>query len=142
MTFQPVIPFGGFAGWAFLKRTLPAQQAALQATPANQRDEEYFRANIGKIKSADELISDRRLLQVALTAYGLEGDINNKAFIRKVLSDGTLSENALSNRLADKQYQKLSAAFGFGDFLFRGTSCRISPTRHFSCTGVVSSRLP
>ena len=53
---------------------------------------------------------------MALTAYGLEGDINNKAFIRKVLEDGTLKEGALANRLADKQYQKLSAAFGFGDF--------------------------
>jgi hypothetical protein len=116
MTFQPVIPFGGFAGWSFLKRTMPTQQAALQASPANQRDEDYFRANIAKAKTADDLVSDRRLLKVALTAYGLEGDIDSKAFIRKVLQDGTLSETALSNRLADKQYQKFSAAFGFGDF--------------------------
>ncbi len=116
MSFQPVIPFGGFAGWSFLKRTLPSQQAALQATPANQRDEDYFRANIAKAKTADDLVSDRRLLKVALTAYGLEGDIDNKAFIRKILQDGTLSDKALANRLADKQYQKFSAAFGFGDF--------------------------
>lgn len=116
MSFQPVIPFGGFSGWSFLKRTMPLQQAALQASPSNLRDEEYFRANIAKAKTADDLVSDRRLLKVALTAFGLEGDIDNKAFIRKILQDGTLSDKALSNRLADKQYQKLSAAFGFGDF--------------------------
>lgn len=116
MTFQPVIPFGGFAGWAFLKRTMATQQAALQASSTNQRDEAYFREKIGKIETADDLVSDRRLLRVALTAYGLEGDINNKAFIRKVLDDGTLKEGALSGRLANKQYEKFSAAFGFGDF--------------------------
>ena len=116
MTFQPVIPFGGFAGWAFLKRTMATQQAALQASSTNQRDEAYFREKIGKIETAEDLVSDRRLLRVALTAYGLEGDINNKAFIRKVLEDGTLKEGALSGRLANKQYEKFSAAFGFGDF--------------------------
>ena len=116
MSFQPVIPFGGYAGWAFLKRTMASQQTALQSTPTNQRDEAYFRDNIGKVQTAEGLVSDRRLLRVALTAYGLEGDLNNKAFIRKVLEDGTLKEGALSSRLADKQYQKLAGAFGFGDF--------------------------
>lgn len=81
-----------------------------------QRDAAYFREKIGTIDTAEQLVSDRRLLRVALGAYGLENDINNKFFIRKVLEDGTLKEGALANRLADKQYLKLSAAFGFGDF--------------------------
>ena len=116
MTFQPVLPIGGFAGWSFLKRTLPAQQAAQQALSVNQRDEAYFRDKIGKIDTADQLVSDKRLLRIALTAFGLEADVNNTAFIRKVLQDGTIRDGGLANRLADKQYQKLSAAFGFGDF--------------------------
>lgn len=117
MSFQPVVPLSGYAGWAFLKRTMATQQAALQSTEAVKRDEAYFRANIGKVNSAEELIADRRLLSVALTAFGLEDDINNKAFIRKILEDGTLANDSLANRLANKQYQKLSAAFGFGDTL-------------------------
>lgn len=116
MSFQPVVPFTGLAGWSFLQRTKSAQQATLRAQPVAQRDEAYFRAKIGSINTAEELVSDRRLLDVTLRAFGLEGDINNRFFIRKVLSDGTLKEGALANRLADKQYQKLSAAFGFGDF--------------------------
>ncbi|MFZ1470044.1 MAG: DUF1217 domain-containing protein [Paracoccaceae bacterium] len=95
---------------------MAAQQVALQATTAAKNDEAYFRENIGKIETADDLISDRRLLTVALTAYGLEGDLKNKAFIRKVLEDGTLTDGALSGRLANKQYERLSADFGFGDF--------------------------
>ncbi len=116
MNFAPALPLSGYGGWTFLKRTAPAQQAAFNAQPQQKRDEDYFRANIGKINSADDLVNNRRLLRVALGAFGLDADINNKAFIRKVLADGTLRDGTLANRLADKQYQKLSAAFGFGDF--------------------------
>ena len=116
MSFMPAVPLGGYAGWAFLKRTMPAQTAALAGSAAVRRDEEYFRAKIGKIDTAEQLVSDRRLLRVALGAFGLDNDINNTFFIRKVLEDGTLKTDALANRLADKQYLKLSAAFGFGDF--------------------------
>ncbi|HMO07299.1 MAG TPA: DUF1217 domain-containing protein [Paracoccaceae bacterium] len=116
MSFRPAIPVDGLVGWAFLKRTEPRQRAAFAAAPAQQRDEDYFRARIGSVRTADDLMADRRLLRVALGAFGLEGDINSRAFIRKVLTDGTLREGALSNRLADKQYRAFSAAFGFGDF--------------------------
>ena len=116
MTFQPVLPQSGYAGWGFLKRTITTQQTAQQAAPANQRDEAYFREKIGKIDTADQLVADKRLLRITLTAFGLEGDVNSGAFIKKVLSDGTLKEGTLSSRLANKQYEKLSATFGFGDF--------------------------
>jgi len=116
MSFAPVIPIGGYGGWKFLNRTMDSQKAAVAASPANKRDEAYFREKIGSIKTAEALVSDRRLLAVALGAFGLGEDINNRFFIRKVLEDGTLSNSALSNRLADKRYQALSAAFGFGNF--------------------------
>jgi Protein of unknown function (DUF1217) len=116
MTFQPVLALGGYAGWGFLKRTMATQQTAQQASPANKRDEAYFRDKIGKIDSAEQLVADKRLLRISLTAFGLEGDVNSSAFIRKVLEDGTLKEGTLSSRLANKQYQKFSAAFGFGDY--------------------------
>lgn len=116
MTFSPVLPMGGYAGWTFLNRTMARQTEALVKSPEVKRDEDYFRANIGKINTAADLVKDRRLLKVALGAFGLDADLNNKAFIEKVLKDGTLKPEALSNKLADKQYQKLAAAFGFGDF--------------------------
>ncbi|MHC0051960.1 DUF1217 domain-containing protein [Actibacterium sp. D379-3] len=116
MSFQPVVPLGGFAGWRFLERTMEAQKAAHDTTPAMARDVDYFRENIGKITSAEALVADRRLLSVALGAFGLDDDIDNRFFIQKVLSDGTLEDGALANKLADKSYFKLSEAFGFGDF--------------------------
>lgn len=116
MSFSPVVPLSGLAGWSFLKRTAIAQKDSFEATPVLRREEAYFRAKIGSVKTAEALVSDRRLLRVALGAFGLDADINNTFFIRKVLEDGTLDTGALANKLANKQYAALSKAFGFGDY--------------------------
>ncbi len=116
MTFSAIFPAGGYAGWAFLKRTQMAQMAVLANTSDYKNDEAYVRANIGKINTAAELVADPRLLRVALTAFGLEGDIKNKYFIKTILEDGSLKVDALASRLANKQYLDLAKTFGFGDF--------------------------
>jgi len=116
MSFQPVIPVSGYAGWTFLKRTQDSQEAAFTAAPRLVRDTDYFRQKIGDIKTAEDLVADRRLLSVALGAFGLDSDINNRFFLKKILQDGTLEPSALGNRLADKRYLAFSKAFGFGDF--------------------------
>lgn len=129
MSFTPAIPLTGYAGWAFLKRTMVSQTAALAASSEVKSDEVYFRQNIGKISTAEELVNDRRLLKVSLGAYGLSDDIDNKFFIKKVLQDGTLKSDALANKLADKQYLKMSAAFGFGDFSVPSTKISTFPDK-------------
>lgn len=116
MTFSPVIPATGAAGWSYLKRTSAAQQATLAKSPEVKRDADYFRSKIGKIDTADQLVADRRLLRISLEAFGLEADVDSRAFIRKVLTDGTLKTGALAVKLTDPRYRALSAAFGFGDF--------------------------
>lgn len=114
MTYAPVVPVNGYAGWSFLKRTLVKQTDSFVKSPEIKRDEDYFRANISKVKTAEDLVKDRRLLKVALGAFGLGADLNNKAFIQKVMSDDTSNASALANKLADKQYLKLATAFAFG----------------------------
>lgn len=114
MSFQPVIPATGLVGWRFLQRTYAAQFDAFSSSAPARRDEAYFLDRIGGIRTADDLVADRRLLGVALGAFGLQDDLNNRAFIRKVLGDGTTGADSLANRLADTRYRQLSAAFGFG----------------------------
>jgi len=116
MSFQPAIPVGGYAGWAFLSRTRVAQQKVFDSSAAISRDTAYFNDNIAGVKTAADLVADRRLLAVALGAFGLDEDINNRFFLQKVLEDGTVDPKALGNRLSDKRYLKFSKAFGFGDF--------------------------
>jgi len=121
MTFQPVIPSGGLVGWRFLQRTYDVQFESFSSSNVNARDTQYFLENIGKVETAEQLVSDRRLLQVALGAFGLEGDLDNRFFIQKILEDGTSADDALSNRLADKRYREFSDAFGFGPGQVRRT---------------------
>lgn len=116
MSFTPALPLTGYAGWVLLKRTMTAQQKAFTASPQIARDEEYFKAKIGQIKTAEQLVSDRRLLKVALGAFGLDSDINSKFFIQKILESKTLDPTSLANRLSDKKYLQLASAFGFGDY--------------------------
>lgn len=123
MSFQPVVPMGGLGGWRFLQRTYDQQFANFTASQGVQRDTAYFRENIGKVETAEDLVSDRRLMRVALGAFGLQEDIDNRYFIRKVLEEGTTDKKALANRFADERYKELSQAFGFGpgEFLKVGT---------------------
>ncbi|MEN9410604.1 MAG: hypothetical protein RL216_2578 [Pseudomonadota bacterium] len=115
MSFEPVVPLSGLAGWTLLKRTEAAQSATFQRRPDIARDEAYFREKIGSVTTAAQLVSDRRLLRVSLEAFGLEGDLRAGAFIRKVLEGGTDSGRALARRLADPAYARFAAAFGFGN---------------------------
>jgi len=114
MSFFPILPFGGLQGWQFLMRTLPRQTEAFEKSTVNQREVEYFSEVIFSIDSAEELVSDRRALSFALTAFGLEGDLDNKFLIKKILEEGTLSPESLANKFSDKRYYELSKAFGFG----------------------------
>lgn len=122
--FQPIVPDSGLVGWRFLQRTYDAQFETFSKSVTLQRDTDYFRENIGSVNSAEDLVSDRRLLTVALGAFGLQDDIDNRFFIQKVLQDGTINEDALSSRLADPKYAEMSKAFGFGPGEF--TKVRIS----------------
>lgn len=115
MSYIPALPAGGYLGWLTLKRTATAQQTTFANQARIKRDEAYFRENIGSITSAEALVADRRLLSVALGAFGLEADINNRYFIRKVLEGGSLDPNALAARLSDKRYLDLSSTFDFAD---------------------------
>jgi hypothetical protein len=112
--FQPVIPLSGLGGWRFLQATYDNQFKAFTQSAQLQRTSEYFRENIGAIETAEELVKDRRLLTVALGAFGLQDDINSQFFIRKILEEGTVNDDALANRFSDPRYKEMSQAFGFG----------------------------
>lgn len=115
MIFQPVVPLGGLAGWAFLNRTIEHQTELFDKSPVIQRDTEYFERKISTVRTPEDLVSDRRLLRVALGAFGLGEDINSRALIRKVLEQGVDRDDALANRLTDRRYRQLAEAFGFAD---------------------------
>lgn len=122
MSFSPVVPTSGIAGWRFLQRTYTTQLENFSASQMRVRENQYFLDNIGSVKTAADLVNNRRLLSVALGAFGLQDDIDSKFFVQKILQDGTADDSALANRLADSRYQKFSEAFGFGPGELRKTN--------------------
>jgi len=113
MSIAPALPLGGLAGWQFLRRTLPEQQARFATGPAQAREAAHLHANLSRITSAEDLVADRRILRVALDAFDLGADMQSRAFLRRVLAEGTSEPSALANRLADRRYRGLAEAFGF-----------------------------
>ncbi len=113
MSYQPIVPLSGYAGWKLLNTTLEVQKEAFDNDPIVDRELQYFKENIGSVTSAEELVGDYQLLKVALGAFGLDADIGNKYFIQKILEEGTINEDSLANNLTEKAYYNLSEAFGF-----------------------------
>lgn len=115
MPFTPAIPTGGLAGWNFLQSSLDKQTEIFNRSPDIQRDVDYFRENIGSLTTLDEFMSDRRLLKVALGAFGLGEEINKGAFVRKILEEGTTDSSAFAVRLNNPDYLDLAETFSVSD---------------------------
>lgn len=113
MVFTPSILGSGPAGYEFLSRTRAAQQEALARSPRIARETAAFVDGLQSVQTIDDLMADRRMLKVALGAFGLAEDIDNRAFIRKVLGSDLSDARSLANRLADKRYLALARAFNF-----------------------------
>ncbi len=114
MTYTPVIPLTGYAGWKFLARTEATQRQTF-ASSSKATDEAYFREKIATVTSAEELVGDYRLLRVVADAFGLSEDTGKKYLLTRVLAEGSSDDDALANKLSDKRYLALSRAFGFGE---------------------------
>jgi hypothetical protein len=74
-----------------------------------QRDIDYFKKNIGKFETVEDLLKDRRATRVLLSAYGLQDEaVNGLGRIKKVLTEDPTSDNALSRKLADSRFAAMA----------------------------------
>lgn len=109
--FQPAIPIGGYAGFKVFERTASRQIDAFADQASVKRDLAYFREKIGDIAKPADLVADRRLLAVALGAFGLEDEIGKRALIRRIADEGVLDPASFANRLNDPRWRAFAAAF-------------------------------
>jgi uncharacterized protein DUF1217 len=89
--------------------------AATAQTPAVSLATNYFEQNIGKVKSADDLINNPRLFAYAMTAFGLGDMTYAQGLMKKVLAQGVTSSNALANTLPNPNIRAFAKAFDFAD---------------------------
>lgn len=83
---------------------------------------DYFKKHIGDYDNVDDLTKDRKLMEVLLTAYGLEDQLDLMGRIKVVLKEDATDSNSLSNKLSDAKYKtmaedlELYAEDGFAKF--------------------------
>jgi hypothetical protein len=109
------VPFGGVAGYALLQRRMDDNLAQVARAPQVTRKLQYFRDNIRNADSPEALMGDYRLAKMVLTAYGLGEEIGKKAFVEKVMEQGTDDPNSFANRLRDHRFQAMAKGVGFGN---------------------------
>ena len=76
----------------------------------------YYLANITKVKSIDDLMSNDRLYTYALAAFGLDSASEDKDLIKSVLQGGVKDPNSVANQQTNKAYAGLAAAFNFAQY--------------------------
>jgi uncharacterized protein DUF1217 len=116
MSFSPAIPLSGFLGWRVFNQTEARQRDVFTNDALTLRNVDYFKENISGAATAVDLVNDRRLLTVALGAFGLSDEIDKKALIQRILEEGTEDSDAFANRINDQRWRDFSEQFGYGNF--------------------------
>ncbi|MEM6913282.1 MAG: DUF1217 domain-containing protein [Pseudomonadota bacterium] len=103
------------------KPLAPVDTSTIDPTSSIAQEEAYFRANIFKVSSGAELAADERLWNYALTAFGLEDQINNKDFVIKVLDEGVFdpfvpfTDDQIASQSGLTTINSLAATFWFSE---------------------------
>src|SRR5690606_30964812 len=95
-------------------------QAAIMGVDPNgefvKTETAYYLANIGTVKSVDDLLADSRLYSYALAAYGLDPAVEDKKLIRSVIEGGVRNPDSVANKMENKAYAALAVAFDFEQY--------------------------
>ena len=73
----------------------------------------YYVANVSRLESIDDLMADKRLLNFALSSYGLDPATEKPEVVRQMLEGGVSDPASPANKLTDKRYTAFVTAFNF-----------------------------
>jgi hypothetical protein len=90
-------------------------QSITSKTPEVSVQTTYFQDKIGSVKSADDLLSNTRLFDFAMTSFGLGDMTYAKGLMKQVLQQGVTSSKALANTLHNPNILAFAKAFDFVD---------------------------
>ncbi|GAB4181406.1 MAG: hypothetical protein OHK0024_20280 [Thalassobaculales bacterium] len=106
----------GISGVAAFKKLIKDPNGELEKfakSAAVQKEIEYFTKKAATVKDVEAFVKDRRLLAFALSAFTLDGDINNPGRVKRILESDMDDQKSLANRMADPRYQEITKAFEF-----------------------------
>lgn len=94
--------------WKQLEKTGEQQRARWEKQPSVQREVAYAKDFASKVKNVEELINNRRFMNFALSAFGLESEVDKKGLLRKVLLSDLTDQNSYANRMNDPRFRELA----------------------------------
>ena len=102
-----------FLNYNLINRDIRGNLDRIASSTQVAREEQYYKDNIGKVKTVDEFVDNYRLYSYAMKAHGLEDMTYAKAFMKKVLESNLADANSFANKLTDKRYADFVSAFNF-----------------------------
>ncbi len=96
-----------------IANNLAKWQSITAQRPEVSVQSKYFQDNIDKVKSAADLMSNTRLFNYAMTAFGLGDRTYAKGLMAQVLKQGVASNTTLANRLNDPNILAFAKTFDF-----------------------------
>ena len=87
--------------------------ARISAEPTVARDQAYYDANIGKVKTVDQFVNNYQLFTHAMTAFNLQDLGDAKGLMKKVLESDLSDPRSFANSLSDTRYAAFAKAFQF-----------------------------
>ncbi len=103
---------GASTAWSVLQKNGETLQTRWEARKDVTRDVERFRERAAEIGSIEELMKDRRTLTFVLEAFQLEGEVDKRAVINRLLTDDPEDPRAFANRMVDPRYRQINRDFG------------------------------
>lgn len=73
----------------------------------------YYNGAIGRVRSVDEFVSDKRLVTYVMKAYGFEGETVSDDLMKRVLTSDPMDPKNFINKPANVRFRELAAAFNF-----------------------------
>jgi len=102
-----------FLNYNLINRDIRGNLDRIASSTQVAREEQYYKDNIGNVKTVDEFVDNYRLYSYAMKAHGLEDMTYAKAFMKKVLESDLTDTDSFANRLTDQRYSQFAAAFQF-----------------------------
>ncbi len=106
--------------WKQLQKTGDAAQEKWSKQASVQQKIAYAKDVVAKAKDVDELLNNRKFMEFALSAFGLESEIDKKGLLKKVLMSDLNNIDSLANRMNDARYQDMTRTLRFKDFGVEG----------------------
>ena len=104
----------GLAGWNLLQTKSASDFPALTNDPVVKREIAYFEKNAPKATTAHALLSDPRLQDFVLTAFGMSSESGMTALLEKVLNSNPADTKSFAAQMSDSRFTQLASAFNYG----------------------------